>query len=484
MKRMLLVLASAVVLVSTVPICANAQYSSRQVKVNVQKTSLSRDQEIQIGKQAAAQVERESEIIHNAEVEAWLNQIGQRLAKTPQARDYPYYFKLVNDDSINAFALPGGPMYVNTGLIKAADNEAEVAGVLAHEMSHVALRHGAAQISKQQTYGALFGILGAAAGTITTGQNGECGFLCQMSQLGVGIGAGSVLMKFSRGYERDADLNGARMMAAAGYDPIELPRFFEKLQSKQGTAGEPRGLGLWLASHPATGSRIQYVQQDIRYYPQSSYTTSTGNFARIKRIVATIPPPIPQPGKLIQLADSPAPRTNLPDGYKDYPANGFSITYPSHWQVGQPDTAGSLYIVPQGGAIKSQNGGTELFVGAMIDYYVPKAGASSVRLVDSTNEFLDALAKGDTNLKADKPSPTTVGGKAALLTRITTKTSYKQEPNQIVYLYTVPRQSGLWYLVLATMPSMQKAFDPIAQTMVQSVTFPAEQAPSAHSTFR
>ncbi|MDE3202445.1 MAG: M48 family metalloprotease [Acidobacteriota bacterium] len=478
MKRMLFVFAAAAVIVTAAPSTADAQYSSRQVRVDVQRTSLSRDQEIQIGKQAAAQVERESEIIHNPEIEAWLNQIGQRLAKTPQARDYPYYFKLVNDDSINAFALPGGPMYVNTGLIKAADNEGEVAGVLAHEMSHVALRHGAAQISKQQTYGALFGILGAAAGTFTSGQNGECGFLCQMSQLGVGIGAGSVLMKFSRGYERDADLNGARMMAAAGYDPIELPRFFEKLQAKQGTAGEPRGLGLWLASHPATGSRIQYVQQDIRFYPQHTYNASTGEFSHIKKLVAVLPPPIPQPGKLIQLADSPTPRANLPEGYKDYPANGFSIAYPSHWQAGQPESASSLYIVPQGGAVKGQNGGTELLLGAMIDYYVPKAGASKVQLAESTAEFIDALEKGDTNLKAGKPTPTTVGGHDALVTHITTKTSLKQEPDQIVYLYTVPRQSGLWYLVLATMPSVQKAFDPIARAMVQSVIFPSEQRPA------
>ena len=152
------------------------------------------------------------EVIKNAEAEAWLNQIGQQLAKTPQANAYPYYFKIVNEDSINAFALPGGPMYVHTGLIKAADNEAEIVGVLAHEMSHVALRHGAAQMGKQQTWGTLFGALGAAVGALG-GSNGECGIICQGAQLGVGIGGQSVLMKFSRGFERDADLNGARMMA-------------------------------------------------------------------------------------------------------------------------------------------------------------------------------------------------------------------------------------------------------------------------------
>src|SRR5205085_6384507 len=125
--------------------------------------------EMRLGKESAIQVEREMEVIHNTEVEHWLNQIGQNLAKTPQANAYPYYFKLVNDESMNAFALPGGPMYVHTGLLKAADSEGEVAGVLAHEMSHVALRHGAAQMGKQQTWGALFGVLGAAVGAATGG---------------------------------------------------------------------------------------------------------------------------------------------------------------------------------------------------------------------------------------------------------------------------------------------------------------------------
>src|SRR6476469_6014744 len=139
-------------LVISLPLALYPQRSGRLAEVKVQKTSLTRDQEIQLGKEAAAQVEREMEVVKNPEVEGWLNQIGQKLAKTPEANAYPYYFKLVNDESINAFALPGGPMYVHTGLITAAANESQVAGVLAHEMSHVALRHGAAQMSKAQTW--------------------------------------------------------------------------------------------------------------------------------------------------------------------------------------------------------------------------------------------------------------------------------------------------------------------------------------------
>jgi beta-barrel assembly-enhancing protease len=466
MNRTLLVIALIL------PLAAHPQKTPKQADVKVQRTSLSRDQETQLGKQFAGQVEREMEVVHNAQVEKWLNQIGQNLAKTPQANAYPYYFKLVNDDSINAFALPGGPMYVHTGLLKAADSEGEVAGVLAHEMSHVALRHSAAQIGKQQTYGALFQIVGLAAGTLTTDQNGQCGLVCQITQAGTSLGENSLLMKFSRGYEHDADLNGARMMSSAGYDPIQLPQFFEKLVKTQGTAAEPKGLALWMASHPATGSRIQYVSDDIKFYPQGSYKANTGDFAKVKKIIARVPPPKPQPGKLIQAKQGATGRMNLPAGMKDYPANGFSMGFPNAWQAGQAEPGGSLYMVPQGGVAKGQNGGVELINGAMIDYYVPQAGASTANLDASTKEFLDGLQKGDPNLKADKPQRVQVGNKTALKTRLTTKTSVQQDPDQVVYLYTVARESGLWYSALAGQKSKMTDLEPTFTQMINSVQFP------------
>lgn len=459
-------------LVLSLPFVAHSQPAPRQAVVKVQGTSLSRDQELQLGKQFSTQVEREMEVIQNPAIEKWLNQIGQNLAKTPEANAYPYYFKLVNDDSINAFALPGGPMYVHTGLLKAAASEGEVAGVLAHEMSHVALRHGAAQITKQQRYGMLFQVIGVAAGTLTTDKNGECGILCQVSQAGTALGENSLLMKFSRGYEHDADLNGARMMSSAGYDPIQLPQFFQKLEATQGTASEPKGLALWMASHPATGSRIQYVSDDIKFYPQRTYTANTGDFAKIKKLIATVPPPKPQPGKLIQAKDGAAGRTNLPSGFKDYPANGFAIGYPATWQAGQTQPGSSLYIIPQDGVAKNQDGSAELLSGAMIDYYVPQAGASAVRLDTNTSEFLASLQKADTNLKAEKPQAAQIGGKAALRTKLTTKTSLQSEPNQVVYLYTVQRQAGLWYLVLATQPSKLAEMNPVFNQITNTIQFP------------
>lgn len=446
-----------------------AQKSPKQTEVKVQKTSMSRDQELQLGKEAAAQVEREMEVVKNAEIETWLNQIGQRLAQAKEANAYPYYFKLINDQSVNAFALPGGPMYVHTGLLQAADTEGEVAGVLAHEMSHVALRHGAAQMGKQQTWGTLFGLAGAALGAATTNSQGECGMLCQIGALGAGIGGSSVLMKFSRGFEKDADLNGARMMASVGYDPIQLPRFFEKLASKSGSAGEPRGLSLWLSSHPASGSRAQYVSEDIRFYPKRDYTAVTGNFNRVKQLVASLPPPKPKPAALILAKQGGNPRTNLPGGLRDYQANGFAIGYPSTWRIGQQKDGGSLFLSPQGGTAQSGEG-LELILGAMIDYYVPRNGGAA-NLDAATKDFLNLLRNGDQNLRHGNSERATVGGQPALLTRLTTKTSYQQEPDQTIYLYTVAREAGLWHLVLAAPPSRLNDLDPVFRQMVGTVQF-------------
>ena len=447
-----------------------AEKAPKQQEVKVQKTSMTRDQEIQIGKEAASQVEREMEVVHNQDIEAWLNEIGQRLSKAPQANAYPYYFKVVNEPSINAFALPGGAMYVHTGLLQAADNEGEVVGVLAHEMSHVALRHGAAQMGKQQTWGTLFGIAGAAAGAITAG-SGQCGLLCEAAQMGTGLAGNSVLMKFSRGFERDADLNGARMMAAADYDPIQLPRFFEKLEAQLGTAAEPKGLALWMSDHPATGSRIKYVSEDIQFYPKRDYTASTGNFPQIKKLVATIPAPKPKPAFLILAKQGATPRANLPAGFKDYQANGFAIAYPQSWGAGQAKSGGSLYIVPQGGARQAENGEVELLAGGMLDYYVPQASGAAVKLDTGTKEFLAALHKGDKNLQAGQPGAASVGGQPGLLTRLTTKTSSQQAPDQVIYLYTVAREAGLWYVALAAPTAQAGEIEPVFKQMIETVQF-------------
>jgi hypothetical protein len=293
--------------------------------------------------------------------------------------------------------------------------------------------------------------------------------MCQLAQAGVGLGANSVLMKFSRGYEHDADLNGARMMNSAGYNPIELANFFQKLEATLGTAAEPRGLALWMASHPATGNRIQYVQQDISFYPKQDYKAGSGNFARVKQLVASIPPAKLKPAALLSQVQG-NPRSDVPQGFKDFATKGFAVAFPSSWQAGQAQQGGSIYLVPQGGAAKDQSGGVELLAGAMVDYYVPERGPETTRLDSTTNDFVASLRKGDTNLRAERSSGATVGGKPALLTKLTTKTSTQMD--QVIYLYTTVRQAGLWYLVEAATPDQVAQLDPVFKQMNQTIVFP------------
>lgn len=285
------------------------------------------------------------------------------------------------------------------------------------------------------------------------------------------VGGMAVLTKFSRGYERDSDLNGARMMAAAGYNPMDMARFFETLAKQSGRVGRPSGLEQWLSSHPDPGNRSQYVAQDTQFYPKRDYSTATGRFPRVKQAVASLPPPKLKPAALLAGKQGSGPRTNLPAGFKDLQAVGFAVAYPSTWQAGQAQQGGgSLYLVPQGGATQSQNGGLELLVGGMIDYYRPEAGAAA--LDATTAELLRGLEKEDTNLRAERPGRIDLGGKPALLTRIATKPSVAREPEQTVLLYTVVRNEMLWHLVLAAPPSRWNELEPVFRQISQSVQFP------------
>ena len=434
----------------------------KQKEVKVQKSSISKEKEIQLGKEAAAEVGRQMEVVNNPEIEAWLNQIGSQLAKTPQANAYPYYFRLVNEESINAFALPGGPMFVHTGLIKAADNEGEVAGVLAHEMSHVALRHGVSQMGRSQTWQTILGLAGTAAGMTNSGAGSLVGTAVNS---GGSLGVGALLSKYSRDSERDADLNGARMLAAAGYNPLEMAHFFEKLEAQ--SHDRPQGLEAWFASHPPSGRRVEEVSEDIKFYPPRQYGEGTGQFATIKQLVAAIPPPKMKPAIALQPIQARS-REGLPVGFADLRTKDFAVACPESWQPVQAQ-GGRLFIVPKGGATETQQGGIELIAGAMLDYFTPPAG--SEELGAATKALLDSIRRGDPNMKIGNTEAVNVGGASGMLTNLTTRTSYAKDPEQVIHLYSVVRPAGLWTLVLAFPKSMSAEGEPLSLQVVQTIAF-------------
>jgi beta-barrel assembly-enhancing protease len=241
----------------------------------------SKDQDVQLGKESAAQVRKQMPVIRDPVLTEYVNRVGRRLADSQEAREsgFPFSFEVVADPSINAFALPGGPMFIHTGLLKAVDNEAQLAGVMGHEMSHVILRHGTNQASKAQ----LIQLPALLAGQVAGGS-----MLGKLAQVGVGLGANSVLLKFSRSAESQADLMGSHVMAEAGYNPMQMARFFEKLNSQGGS----RTLE-FLSDHPNPGNRERAIEEEADRLPQKNYSYQTGAFDRMKQVVSQIhePPP-------------------------------------------------------------------------------------------------------------------------------------------------------------------------------------------------
>ena len=230
-------------------------------------------QDVQLGREARGEIDGKLAFARNRELREYLDGIGRRLASSPHAGNFPFSFLVVRDANINAFSLPGGPVYINTGAIAACDNEAQLAGVMAHEMSHIALRHGTSQLSKQELI-ALPSMLASAA------FSGDS-IIGKIARLGIGVGAGSVLLRFSRTNEAQADANGALMMADAGYEPIEMARFFEKLESK---SHRESALEQFLSDHPNPGNRVQAVEEEVREMPRRNYETDTPRFRRMRRL--------------------------------------------------------------------------------------------------------------------------------------------------------------------------------------------------------
>jgi predicted Zn-dependent protease len=226
--------------------------------------------DIEIGRQVSASAEEDLDIVDDPALQTYVSELGRRLASDARTGPYPYTFKLIRDPSINAFALPGGPIYIHSGLIEAAANEAQLAGVIAHEISHVVMRHGTTQATRASLVQIPALLASGALGDSSTG--------AQLGQLGLSVGLSSVLLSYSRNAEREADALGARLMSEAGYDPVEMAAFFETLQASGGARGPE-----FLSSHPSPGNRIDAVRAEIATFPSTGpYRASTGQFADMR----------------------------------------------------------------------------------------------------------------------------------------------------------------------------------------------------------
>src|SRR6476469_3188836 len=230
-----------------------------QTVIPLPKNKYTPKQDVELGREAAAEVRRQYPIIQNDQISAYLTRLGDRLiaGAPPELKDpaYEFSFTPVNLKEINAFALPGGPMFVHRGMIESAGGEAEVAGVMAHELSHVLLRHGTANATKASNPWLQIGqIAGQVGGAVVGGPMGS--YIAQGSQFGLG----TLLLRYSRDFEKQADLMGTQIMARAGYDPRALAHMFETIAKEAESSGgsQPQ----WMSDHPNPGNRTQYINQE------------------------------------------------------------------------------------------------------------------------------------------------------------------------------------------------------------------------------
>ena len=234
------------------------------------------EKEIALGKQLAQEVERQAKLVDDPVVTEYVNRIGQNLARNSDAK-MPFTIKVIDSQDVNAFALPGGYMFVNSGLVLKADNEAELAGVMAHEIAHVAARHG----TREATRGTIVNY--ATIPLIFMG--GWAGYaIRQGANLAIPMG----FLKFSRGFEAEADLLGLEYMYHAGYDPSEFVNFFEKIESLE--KKKPGTIAKVFSTHPMTDDRIKSAQKNIQQYLKAKpeYVVDTSEFEQVKTRLASL----------------------------------------------------------------------------------------------------------------------------------------------------------------------------------------------------
>jgi predicted Zn-dependent protease len=448
--------------------CAMPFSLAAQTQITLHSNKYKVEDDVKLGRQAAAEVEQQMPVMRDAEVQNYVERVGRRLvAAIPsqfQQSQFQYSFKVVNARDINAFALPGGPMFVNRGMIEAAQKEGQMAGVMAHEISHVALRHGTAQASKAQKYGLLAGILGIGGAIL----GGPAGAAAQIAGQGVGV----YFLKFSREYETEADILGAQILARAGYDPRDLAGMFQILE-RQGGGG-----GGFLSDHPSPSDRYARINREADMLRVNNAYNETRDFSRIQaRLHGYAPAPtmaeIQRSGQRYPNGETSGNiPTNAPRGRVEYPSTqyqnhqlfggGVQVSVPVNWrELGEGN---SIWFVPEG-AYGQVNGQAVFTHGVNLG----AAGTNSRNLQQATDEFLNKLAQGNRSIRMNGGyQRTTLSGRNALLSTLTNVNEATGQSELIRVITTQLRDGSLFYLI-AVAPQGERNFENAFQNVFRSL---------------
>ena len=443
-----------------------------QTKITLPKNKYTPEQDVKLGLEAAAEVRQQYPIIKDERITRYLTALGDRLvAAAPDDLKKPVYqysFTPVNLKEINAFALPGGPMFVHRGMFTAAAAEGEVVGVMAHELAHVLLRHGTANATKAQNPWLQIGQMAGQIGGAMVG-GGAGAAIAQ----GTGMGLGAVLLRYSRDYEKQADLLGAQIMARAGYDPRALGRMFETIEKESQASGGGGGTPQWLSSHPNPGNRSVYINKEAQALTIAS-AADDRDFATIKTTFASLPTALTMAelakrktegaGNSVQSVGTPGQPVPRPSA--EYKAVGggkvFQAEVPSNWT--SLSTSNAIRVVPENGF--GQMNGQSVFSHG-IEFGIAQAGSRNLQ--EATRAWLKAVAQNNPELKlAGEQRSLQLSQRSAIATPLVNASPLGGQER--IGLYTTFLSDGTLFYYLTIVPekeaaNFQEAFGRIAQSI-------------------
>jgi Zn-dependent protease with chaperone function len=454
---------------TTVSLALATSFVSAQTRITPPPNKYTAAQDVELGRKAAAEARNQLPIMRDDAVTSYVENIGRRLVDVIPAElrhsEFRYTFETVNVREINAFALPGGPMFVNRGMLEAATTEGEVAGVMAHELSHVLLRHGTAQASKATKY-EIGQLLGAIGGAIIGGGLGTV--VAQGTQFGLG----AAFLRFGRDFERQADLEGAQIMALAGYDPHEMANMFRTIEKQSGSGGPE-----WLSDHPNPGNRYDYINKEAASLRVANANRDTEAFSRVRAHLKSLPraPTTEEATRAAKRGGGstgrtttgrpPSGRVEPPSGrYQSYTEGDiFQISVPSNWRE-LPDS-NSVTFAPEG-AYGEYNGSSVFTHGIQIG--LERNEAHDLRT--ATDELVDSLSRGNPRLRQDSGYfNTTVDGRRGIHTTLSNVSEATGRDEVIQLVTTQTRDGNLLYTVAVAPREEFGRYDTTFERVINSI---------------
>jgi beta-barrel assembly-enhancing protease len=419
------------------------------------------EQDIELGRQSAAQVARQMPIMNDAETVGYVRKLGSKLAEKAPGHKFPYEFHVVATKDVNAFALPGGFIFINAGTIATAKNEGEIAGVMAHEIAHVALRHGTNQATKAYIAKAGLSVLSGIAGGASTDLGQVIGAIG-------GAGANALFLKFGRTAETQSDLEGARIMAEAGYDPRDMANFFKALQEKGG-----QRVPEFLSDHPDPGNRYQAVVSAIPSLPVSSNPTrDTQEFEQVKGRLTSAAAlrPSAEPRRIGPRGPEetgPATRPDPPSpSFREFRSRdgSFSFEHPENWDGLTADEVNMIFA-PKGAYGKADDS-IVVTHGVFIGALSPEGND----LESATARFVQEQIDSNPDFKVQRgPQAYDFGGRQGFAT-IVSGPSPVTGITEIDVIYTAATGDGrLFYFITIAPEDEYEGYKPTFEHIINSI---------------